>query len=230
MLARRALEERGYTVLVASNAAEAMEIAAARRVDVLLTDIVMPHTSGPQLVSQYPTTHPAPLVIYMSGYADDALARYELDPRIVFLRKPFTPSVLLRTLRDALTAAAVALLLIAGAGRSTRAQAPVLIQGIADGEFWSTNATSNLLTRNEGRPAGLGRLQLWGAFEPVRRIVLYAQGEIETGSAADAGSEVYTNQFGIRYVRSAAFTIDASRLTPDHRHLFESPFLDRAIR
>ena len=215
VLAQRALQERGYTVLVASNATQAMEIAATRRVDVLLTDIVMPYISGPQLVSRYPATHPAPLVIYMSGYADDALAKYELDPRVVFLRKPFTPSTLLRTLRDALTAAGVALLLIAGGARGARAQGAMLLQGIADGEFWSTNNTSNLLARNAGRPAGLARLQLWGAFEPVPRVVFYAQGEAEAGSATgQSGSDVQTNQFGVRFVQSSAFTIDAGRITP----------------
>jgi CheY-like chemotaxis protein len=102
ILARRTLEERGYTVLVARNADEALEIASARRVDVLLTDIVMPQTSGPQLVARYQSLHSAALVVYMSGYADDALAQYELDPNVVFLRKPFTPSSLARTVRGAL--------------------------------------------------------------------------------------------------------------------------------
>jgi two-component system cell cycle sensor histidine kinase/response regulator CckA len=111
ILARRSLEELGYTVLVARGADEALEIAAAGNIDVLLTDIVMPRTSGPQLVAQYLAEWPAPLVIYMSGYADDALAQYELDPKVVFLRKPFTPAVLARTVRSALDAAA--------AGRST---------------------------------------------------------------------------------------------------------------
>src|SRR5262249_9604270 len=69
ILARRTLEERGYTVRVARNAAEALEIAGAGGIDVLLTDIVMPQTSGPQLVAEYVATRPAPLVIYMSGYA-----------------------------------------------------------------------------------------------------------------------------------------------------------------
>jgi CheY-like chemotaxis protein len=105
ILARRSLEELGYTVLVARNAADALEISAAGSIEVLLTDIVMPHTSGPQLVAKYLAERPAPIVIYMSGYADDALARYELDPAIVFLRKPFTPSVLARTVREALDAA-----------------------------------------------------------------------------------------------------------------------------
>jgi len=105
ILARRSLEELGYTVLVARNAGDALEISAVGSIDVLLTDIVMPHTSGPQLVAKYLAERPAPIVIYMSGYADDALARYELDPTVVFLRKPFTPSVLARTIRDALDAA-----------------------------------------------------------------------------------------------------------------------------
>jgi CheY-like chemotaxis protein len=102
ILARRTLEERGYTVLVARNADEALEIASARRVDVLLTDIVMPQTSGPQLVARYQSIYALPLVIYMSGYADDALAQYELDPSVVFLRKPFSPATLARAVRDAL--------------------------------------------------------------------------------------------------------------------------------
>jgi len=105
ILARRSLEELGYTVLVARNAGDALEISAVGSIDVLLTDIVMPHTSGPQLVAKYLAERPAPIVIYMSGYADDALARYELDSTVVFLRKPFTPSVLARTIRDALDAA-----------------------------------------------------------------------------------------------------------------------------
>jgi len=102
ILARRTLEERGYTVLVARNADEALEIASARQIDVLLTDIVMPQTSGPQLVARYRSLHKPPLVVYMSGYADDALAQYELDQNVVFLRKPFSPTSLARTIRDAL--------------------------------------------------------------------------------------------------------------------------------
>ncbi|HVX39527.1 MAG TPA: ATP-binding protein [Gemmatimonadaceae bacterium] len=105
ILARRTLEERGYTVRVARNAAEALEISHASRIDVLLTDIVMPQMSGPQLVARYRARGPMPLVIYMSGYADDALAQYELEPGAVFLRKPFSPAVLARTVRDAIDGA-----------------------------------------------------------------------------------------------------------------------------
>ncbi|HEX3866752.1 MAG TPA: response regulator, partial [Gemmatimonadaceae bacterium] len=103
-LARRTLEEHGYMVLVARTAAEALEISAARPVDLLLTDIVMPEMSGPQLVARYRATRAAPLVMYMSGYADDALEQFELEPNALFLRKPFTPSSLVRRIREALDA------------------------------------------------------------------------------------------------------------------------------
>jgi CheY-like chemotaxis protein len=91
-------------VLVARTAAEALEISAARPVDLLLTDIVMPEMSGPQLVARYRATRAAPLVMYMSGYADDALEQFELEPNALFLRKPFTPSSLVRRIREALDA------------------------------------------------------------------------------------------------------------------------------
>jgi signal transduction histidine kinase/ActR/RegA family two-component response regulator len=105
ILARRTLEELGYTVLVARNAEDALEISLAKSIDVLMTDIVMPRTSGPQLVAKYVLERPAPIVIYMSGYADDALAKYEVDPTVVFLRKPFTPASLAQAVRAALDAA-----------------------------------------------------------------------------------------------------------------------------
>ena len=81
ILARRTLQERGYTVLVARDAQEAIEIAGARPVDLLLTDIVMPRTSGPQLVAKYASMSDRPLVVYMSGYADDALVAVRARPR-----------------------------------------------------------------------------------------------------------------------------------------------------
>jgi hypothetical protein len=94
---------------------------------------------------------------------------------------------------------------------------PVLIEGLADGEFWSTTGTSNLLTRNAGKPAGLARLQLWSAIEPVRRFVIYGQGTIETGAARtellDESYRAKAEQFGIRFTASPAFVVDGGRLT-----------------
>ena len=114
-------------------------------------------------------------------------------------------------------------LLIVGAGvlacagtRVASAQGSVLLQGILDGEAWSTNTSSNLLTRNVGRPAGLGRLQMWGAYEPVRHWVLYAQGEAEAGNARNSTEthDFYSDQFGIQYSLNQMFVVDAGKLTP----------------
>jgi hypothetical protein len=114
------------------------------------------------------------------------------------------------------TASLVAAALLAGGAHSARAQGGLLLQGVADGEFWSTNATSNLLTRNAGSPTGLARLQVWGAYEPLSHWVIYAQGEAEAGKArnVDETNDVYSNQFGIRYAAHPAFVVDVGRLTP----------------
>jgi hypothetical protein len=95
------------------------------------------------------------------------------------------------------------------------AQHGLLLQGIFDAEGWATNTTSNLRTKNGGRAAGLVRLQGWGAIEPLPSIVLYAQGEVETGSASPASSSrTETEQFGVRYGKSEYFVLDAGRITP----------------
>jgi hypothetical protein len=115
----------------------------------------------------------------------------------------------------------LAIALIAGVATATpvlraHAQMSVLLQGLADAEFWSTSATSNLLTRNGARPGGVARIQLWGAVEPARGLIVYAEGMGEAGNARSEpdDSEVYLNQFGVRYTTSRAFTIDAGRLVP----------------
>jgi hypothetical protein len=115
-----------------------------------------------------------------------------------------------------LSIAAGTLALLVGAPQSGKAQNGLLLQGIVDGEVWSTDTTSNLLTRNRGRPATLARVQLWGAYEPVRNWVIYAQGEGEFGNGRGAGeeNEVYSNQFGLRYAPTGKFVVDAGRLTP----------------
>lgn len=93
---------------------------------------------------------------------------------------------------------------------------PVLVEGLADGEFWSTTAHSNLLTRNDGRSSGLARVNLWAAVEPLPGLVFYGQGEMEGGSARleSKNFEVYGEQYGVRYVVSPAFVIDAGKLQP----------------
>lgn len=99
-----------------------------------------------------------------------------------------------------------------------RAQLPFLVEGLMDGEAWSTTRNSNLLTRNNGRPAALGRFQLWGAVEPLRGLVLYGQGEAEGGNArpTSQGSQVdaYGDQYGIRYSGWHGLVLDAGKLQP----------------
>ena len=109
-----------------------------------------------------------------------------------------------------------ACLLALGGARLALAQGSLLLQGILDGEAWSTDTSSNLLRRNVGRPAGLARLQMWGAYEPFRHWVLYAQGEAEAGNARASSEtrDVYSDQFGIQYSPSQKFVVDAGRLTP----------------
>ena len=111
----------------------------------------------------------------------------------------------------------IAACLLAGGAVHARAQgSPVLLQGIADVEAWSTTSGSNLLTRNGGNPAALARLRLWGAFEPARGWVIYAQGEGRAGSALPVtdSARFYGDQFGVRYAPSRALVIDAGRLPP----------------
>jgi hypothetical protein len=119
-------------------------------------------------------------------------------------------------LRFARRAGIGAVVLVAGFAGASGAQSPALLQGIVDGEGWSTNASSNLLTRNAGRPSGLARVQLWGAFEPVRNWVLYAEGEAEAGNARGVAetADFYSNQFGIRYAPSPKLVLDAGKLSP----------------
>jgi len=109
-----------------------------------------------------------------------------------------------------------ALVLILTTARPVRAQGGFLLQGIADGEGWFTNNSSNLLTRNAGRPAGLLRLDLWGAAEPVRGLVFYAEGAAESGPSATERTTTtfYGNQLGVRYATTPAFVVDVGKMTP----------------
>jgi len=103
-LSRRILERQGYRVLSATNADEALQqFEREENIDVMLTDVIMPGVSGPQLSKQLARTHPKLKVAYMSGYTDDAIAHHGiLEPGVVFLHKPFTAETLGRTIREAI--------------------------------------------------------------------------------------------------------------------------------
>jgi PAS domain S-box-containing protein len=103
-LTKRLLERQGYTVLVAANAEEARQLFDRNpSISVLLTDVVMPGASGPELTRQLVEQRPALKVIYMSGYTEEAIVhRGILDPGIAFLHKPFTSDTLGRKIREVL--------------------------------------------------------------------------------------------------------------------------------
>ena len=102
-LTRRLLERQGYTVAVAANAEEALRLFEETPCDVLLTDVVMPGSSGPELAMQLIALRPGLEVIYMSGYTDEAIVRHGvLKPGIAFLHKPFTADALGRKIREVL--------------------------------------------------------------------------------------------------------------------------------
>jgi two-component system cell cycle sensor histidine kinase/response regulator CckA len=91
-------------VLIAGDADEAIRLVEQNpSIDVLLTDVVMPGASGPELVKQLVARQPGLKVIYMSGYTDEALGRHGvLNPGIAFLHKPFTSETLGEKIREVL--------------------------------------------------------------------------------------------------------------------------------
>jgi two-component system, cell cycle sensor histidine kinase and response regulator CckA len=101
-LTRRLLERHGYTVLTAANTDEALaSFESGRSIDVLLTDVVMPGGSGPDLVKQLTERQPGLKVIYMSGYTEESIVHHGvLKPGIAFLHKPFTSDGLGRKIRE----------------------------------------------------------------------------------------------------------------------------------
>ncbi len=103
-LMTRTLERRGYRVHVAANAQEALALFDTQPgIDVLLTDVVMPGASGPELTTDLLTRRPGLKVIYMSGYTEDAIVHHGvLKPGIAFLHKPFTADALGQKIREVL--------------------------------------------------------------------------------------------------------------------------------
>ena len=104
-LTQSLLERLGYRVLAAPGGAEALEAAAGHRgeIDVLVTDVVMPQMSGPQVAEALEPLHPGIKVLYLSGYADDAVVRHGvLGAGKAFLQKPFTAAALAEKVRQVL--------------------------------------------------------------------------------------------------------------------------------
>jgi two-component system cell cycle sensor histidine kinase/response regulator CckA len=96
------LEQQGYRVLVAANANDAVQLFEEDgSVDVLLTDVVMPGASGPELIRRLVAQRPELKVIYMSGYTEEVIVHHGvLTQGTAFLHKPFTAETVGRKIRE----------------------------------------------------------------------------------------------------------------------------------
>lgn len=106
-VAKRILEAKGYHILQAGDADEALRILEREEVhvDLLLTDLVLPGMSGRLLAERALAMRPALRVLYSSGYTNDAILRNRLiDHRIVMINKPYTSDALTAMVRDVLDA------------------------------------------------------------------------------------------------------------------------------
>jgi CheY-like chemotaxis protein len=105
-LAASWLTEHGYTVLDAGDGDEALRLIDSmqdRRIDLLITDVVMPGMSGGVLAERVAKRRPETLVLYVSGYTDDDIVRHGVSERgLAFLQKPFSPATFLRRTREVL--------------------------------------------------------------------------------------------------------------------------------
>ncbi len=101
----RLLERIGYRVIAAENGAEALAVVEGsnERIDLLITDVVMPQMNGSELARRICRTHPEVKVLFTSGYADELLGRHGvLTEEVHYIGKPYTPEALAQKVRDVL--------------------------------------------------------------------------------------------------------------------------------
>jgi CheY-like chemotaxis protein len=104
-LVREALEARGYNVCSARNGNEALAIATRQqwKIDLMITDVVMPGMGGRELATRMAAVRPGTKVLYLSGYTEDAIVHHGvLDAGTAFLQKPFTLDALACKVREVL--------------------------------------------------------------------------------------------------------------------------------
>jgi two-component system, cell cycle sensor histidine kinase and response regulator CckA len=101
----RVLESRGYRVLIAQNGLEAMELAQRYRgpIDLVLSDLILPGASGPEVVREVQAHTGSARALFMSGHTDHAVLRDgALQQAVNFIQKPFAPDALAKKVREVL--------------------------------------------------------------------------------------------------------------------------------
>jgi len=100
----RVLRGRGYTVVEAATGLQALEVLESRdgRLDLVVTDMVMPQMSGPALVKRVAEHYPDIRVLFMSGFAAHRAVIDGIDESAPYLEKPFMPADLAQAVRRAL--------------------------------------------------------------------------------------------------------------------------------
>ena len=99
------LKKQGYTVLAADNGESCLRQLADRqgRIDLLLTDVVMPDLDGKALYLEAADLFPGLKALFMSGYADNVIARHDvLEEGVHFIQKPFSVQALAAKVREIL--------------------------------------------------------------------------------------------------------------------------------
>ena len=96
-----ALERLGYTVLAATDGAQALELAAGHTgtIDLLLSDVILPKMSGPELAKEIAVLRPQLRLLFMSGYTDDRIVYHGVFDTGAFIQKPLTPTALATKVR-----------------------------------------------------------------------------------------------------------------------------------
>jgi two-component system cell cycle sensor histidine kinase/response regulator CckA len=104
-IARQFLESGGYRVIEAKDGSDAIRLAAENdgKIDLLVTDMVMPGLSGPELAVRLQKEHPGLCVLFMSGYSEHAATEMaNADSSVRLLTKPFSRAAILRAVREIL--------------------------------------------------------------------------------------------------------------------------------
>jgi DNA-binding NtrC family response regulator len=104
-LVTKVLEKRGYLVHAAGHPNDALTLARRRdlRIDLLLTDVVMPEMTGREVADAVCAIHPRCRVVFMSGYTDDAAVRHGvMNAGAMFIQKPFRADDLAQKVAEAL--------------------------------------------------------------------------------------------------------------------------------